>query len=98
MFRFDKGELKRFYSAANGDLSVLLSSLKKTIRWRESYRILSLEELEMWSHLVFWHGRDVMSRPCLVIRFGFACSHLAPKDRPRFAQAVGIYCFVIIVS
>lgn len=86
--RFDKGELERFYSAANGDLSVLLSSLKKTIRWRETYHILSLEELERWSHLVFWHGCDVMLRPCLVIRFGFACSHLAPKDRPRFAQAI----------
>jgi hypothetical protein len=86
--RFDKGELERFYSAANGDLSFLLSSLKKTIRWRENYHILSLEELERWSHLVFWHGCDVTLRPCLVIRFGFACSHLAPKDRPRFAQAI----------
>ncbi|KAJ4821729.1 Sec14p-like phosphatidylinositol transfer family protein [Rhynchospora pubera] len=86
--RIDMGELRRFHSAANGDLSVLLSSLKKTIRWRETYHLLSLEELERWSHLVFWHGCDVMFRPCLVIRLGFACSSLAPKDRPRFAQAV----------
>ncbi|KAL0912024.1 hypothetical protein M5K25_017965 [Dendrobium thyrsiflorum] len=86
--RFKEDELHRFYTAANGDLACLVSSLKKTIRWRESYNILSSQELEVWSHLVFWHGFDVMMRPCLVIRLGLACSTLAPHDRPRFAQAV----------
>ncbi|PKA63251.1 hypothetical protein AXF42_Ash017719 [Apostasia shenzhenica] len=86
--RFNENELHRFYTAANGDLACLTSSLKKTIRWRESYNILSSEELEVWSHLVFWHGFDVILRPSLVIRLGLACSSLAPHDRPRFAQAV----------
>ncbi|KAG0465177.1 hypothetical protein HPP92_019341 [Vanilla planifolia] len=87
--RFNVDELNRFYAAANGDLANLLSSLKKSIRWRESYNILSSHELEVWSHLVFWHGFDVMLRPCLVIRLGLAWSTLAPDERPRFAQAIG---------
>ncbi|KAK8941145.1 hypothetical protein KSP39_PZI010510 [Platanthera zijinensis] len=86
--RFNEDELRRFYMVANGDLACLVSSLKKTIRWRESYHILSSTELEVWSHLVFWHGFDVMLQPYLVIRLGLACSTLAPHDRPRFAQAI----------
>ncbi|XP_073114658.1 uncharacterized protein [Elaeis guineensis] len=57
--RVDEDELHRFYTAANGDISCLLSSLKRTICWRETYHILSSQELEMWSQLVFWHGFDV---------------------------------------
>ncbi|KAL7150506.1 hypothetical protein ABFS83_05G117100 [Erythranthe nasuta] len=86
--RFNKEELQRFYEAANGDPSSLLSSVKKTIRWRETYRILSGEELEMWSNMVFWHGLDVKNRPCLIVRLGLACTSLPSHDRPRFAQAV----------
>lgn len=86
--RLNEDELHRFYNASNGDFAMLLSSLKRTIRWRETYNILSLQELEMWSHLVFWHGLDVMLRPCLVIRLGRAYSSLVPHDRPRFAQAL----------
>ncbi|XVE79611.1 hypothetical protein DITRI_Ditri14bG0072200 [Diplodiscus trichospermus] len=81
-------DLRRFYSAANGNFLVLLSSIKKTIRWRETYRILSQEELETWENMVFWHGYDVMDRPCLIVRVGLACSSLPSHDRPRFAQAV----------
>lgn len=88
--RINEDELRRFYGAANGDLSCLLSSLKKTIHWRDTFHILTLQELETWSHLVFWHGFDVLLRPCLVIRLGLACSNLVPHDRPRFAQAIGI--------
>ncbi|KAL6893800.1 hypothetical protein ACP4OV_007898 [Aristida adscensionis] len=87
--RFTEDELRRFYIAANGDFSSFLSSVKKTIRWRETFNILTLQELEQWSHLVFWHGFDTMLRPCLVIRLGLACSSIAPRDRPRFGQAVG---------
>ncbi|KAG6535554.1 SEC14-like protein 5 [Zingiber officinale] len=86
--RMNMDELQRFYDAANGDMCCLLSSLKKTIRWRETYHILSCQELEMWSHLVFWHELDVMLRPCLIIRLGLACSSLRPHERPQFAQAV----------
>ncbi|KAJ4970527.1 hypothetical protein NE237_003626 [Protea cynaroides] len=86
--RINEDELRRFYAAANGDFLCLLSSIKKTIRWRETYNILSEQKLEMWSHLVFWHGYDVKLRPCLIIRLGLACSTLASHDRPRFAQAV----------
>ncbi|PAN44275.1 hypothetical protein PAHAL_9G031100 [Panicum hallii] len=86
--RFTEDELRRFYVAANGDFSSLLSLVKKTIRWRETFHILTLQELDKWSHLVFWHGFDTMLRPCLVIRLGLACSSIPPRDRPRFGQAV----------
>ncbi|KAL0408017.1 UNVERIFIED_CONTAM: hypothetical protein Sradi_1736100 [Sesamum radiatum] len=86
--RLNKEELRRFYVAANGDLPSLLSSVKKTIRWRETYRILSGEELERWSNLIFWHGLDVKNRPCLIVRLGLACISLPSHERPRFAQAV----------
>ena len=94
-FRFTEDELRRFYVAANGDFSSLLSSVKKTIRWRETFHILTLQELDKWSHLVFWHGFDTVLRPCLVIRLGLACSSIPPRDRPRFGQAVGNFstCF-----
>ncbi|KAK3033954.1 hypothetical protein RJ639_034118 [Escallonia herrerae] len=86
--RIDKDELQRFYTAANGDFSCLLSSVKKTIRWREKYKILSGQELEIWSNMVFWHGFDVEHRPCLIVRLGLACISLPSDERPRFAQAV----------
>lgn len=86
--RINEDELRRFYTAANEDSSHLLSSIKKTIHWRETYKILSGEELEMWSNLVFWHGFDVNHRPCLVIRLGLACLTLPSHDRPRYAQAL----------
>ncbi|KAI4986084.1 hypothetical protein ZWY2020_018714 [Hordeum vulgare] len=86
--RFSEDELRRFHMAANGDFSSLVSSIKKTIHWRETFHILTLQELEKWSHLVFWHGFDTTLRPCLVIRLGLACSTIAPRDRPRFGQAV----------
>ncbi|KAK6935893.1 CRAL-TRIO lipid binding domain [Dillenia turbinata] len=86
--RINDNEIRRFYVAANGDFSCLLSLIKKTIRWRETYRILTELELETWSKVVFWHGVDVKGCPCLFIRLGVACVGLAPPDRPRFAQAV----------
>ncbi|KAH9627527.1 hypothetical protein KSS87_016241 [Heliosperma pusillum] len=86
--RFDESELQRFYTAANGDFSSLLSSVKKTIRWRETFNILSQEELKMWSNVVFWHGYDVRQTPCLIVRLGVACTILQNHERPRFAQAV----------
>ncbi|KAB2606872.1 hypothetical protein D8674_006589 [Pyrus ussuriensis x Pyrus communis] len=78
----------RFYAAANGDFSCLLSSVKKTVRWRETYGILSVQELETWSNVVFWHGFDVKHRPCLIVRLGLGCTSLPSHDRPRFAQAI----------
>lgn len=86
--RINEDELRRFYAAANGDFSRLLSSVKKTIRWRETYTILSAQELASWSRLVFWHGRDVKLRPCLFVRLGLASSSLAFHNRPRFTQAI----------
>lgn len=85
--RINEDELWRFHSAANGDFSCLLTLVKKAIHWRETYRILSEEELEMWSNMVFWHGSDVKNRPCLIIRL-VACISLPPSERPRFAQAI----------
>ncbi|KDP44215.1 hypothetical protein JCGZ_05682 [Jatropha curcas] len=86
--RINEDELHGFFTAANGDFSCLLSSIKKTIRWRETYRILSEQELEIWSNLLFWHGFDVEQRPCLIVRLGLACVNLPFHERPRFAQAV----------
>lgn len=86
--RIDEEEIHRFYAASNGDFSRLLSSIRKTVYWRDTYRILSKEELEIWSNMVFWHGFDINDRPCLVIRLGFACGSLQSNDKPRFAQAV----------
>ncbi|XP_062084921.1 uncharacterized protein LOC133791052 [Humulus lupulus] len=86
--RINEDELRRFYMAANGNFSSFLSSIKKTIRWRETYRMFTDEELEMWSNLVFWHGYDVQQRPCLIVRLGLACTSLSPTDKPRFAQAI----------
>ncbi|KAK7257797.1 hypothetical protein RIF29_32032 [Crotalaria pallida] len=86
--RINDDELHRFYTASNKDFSCFLASIKKTIRWRESYGFFSEEELELWSNMVFWHGSDVMHRPCLIVRLGRACSSLASKDRFRFAQAI----------
>ncbi|KAL5581037.1 hypothetical protein UlMin_013479 [Ulmus minor] len=86
--RINEDELCRFYTAANGDFPRFLSSIKKTIRWRETYGILSLQELEMWSKMVFWHGFDVKRRPCLIVRLGLGCINLPLSDRPRFAQAI----------
>uniref|UniRef100_A0A3N7FHK0 CRAL-TRIO domain-containing protein n=1 Tax=Populus trichocarpa TaxID=3694 RepID=A0A3N7FHK0_POPTR len=86
--RINEDELRRFYTAANGDFSCFLLSIKKTIRWRETYRILSQQELEMWSNMVFWHDHDMLNRPCLIVRLGLACTGLPSHERPRFAQAI----------
>ncbi|XP_020214971.1 uncharacterized protein LOC109798940 [Cajanus cajan] len=86
--RINDDELHRFYTASNNDFSCFFTSIKKTIRWRESYRFLSVEELEVWSNMVFWHGSDLLHRPCLIVRLGIACSSLASEDRHQFAQAV----------
>ncbi|KAJ6315767.1 hypothetical protein OIU78_019106 [Salix suchowensis] len=86
--RINEDELRRFYTAANGDFSCFLLSIKKTIRWRETYKILSQQELEMWSNMVFWHGIDVLNRPCLIVRLGLACANFPSNERARFAQAI----------
>lgn len=96
--RINEDELRRFYIAANGDFSCLLSSIKKTIQWRENYRIFSEKELKLWSNLVFWHGFDMNRRPCLIVRLGLACLTLSSNERARFAQAVGVhYCPTVIL-
>ncbi|CAH8391472.1 unnamed protein product [Eruca vesicaria subsp. sativa] len=86
--RLNEDELRRFYRVSNGDFTSLLSSIKKTIQWRETYRILSEEELETWSSLVFWHGYDNNQRPCLIVRLGLAFLKLPSHERPCFAQAI----------
>ncbi|KAK3037813.1 hypothetical protein RJ639_031854 [Escallonia herrerae] len=85
--RLDNDELRRFY-AANGDFPRFLSSVKKTIYWRQTYSILLPQELEAWLRLVFWHGCDVKLRPCLIIRLGLACANLRSNDRPLFVRAI----------
>ncbi|XP_030471916.1 uncharacterized protein LOC115689873 [Syzygium oleosum] len=86
--RMDEDELRRFYVAANGDFSSFVFSVKRTIRWRETYRLLTEEELQVWSNLLFWHGFDLRHRPCLIVRLGFAFISLPSHERPRFSQAI----------
>ncbi|KAL3518214.1 hypothetical protein ACH5RR_020803 [Cinchona calisaya] len=86
--RIDEEELHRFYATANGKFPCFLSLVKKTISWRENYRILSAQELEVWSNMVFWHGVDKNGRLCLIVRLGLACMNVPLCDRPRFAQAI----------
>ncbi|KAK4353705.1 hypothetical protein RND71_025899 [Anisodus tanguticus] len=86
--RLNDDELRQFYAAANGDFAKLLSSVKKTIKWRQSYNILSPEELEAWSPSIFWHGHDANQRPCLIIRLGVAYSNLRSNGRSLLIKAV----------
>ncbi|CAN0854058.1 hypothetical protein LINGRAHAP2_LOCUS5811 [Linum grandiflorum] len=86
--RINEDEIRRFYTAADGDFQSFLSSIKNTIRWRDTYRLLSEQELVMWSNVVFWHGYDIENQPCLIVRLGLACTNLQAHDRPRFVQAV----------
>lgn len=86
--RIDEEELHRFYDTANGNFPYFLSLVKKTISWRKNYRILSEQELKMWSSMVFWHGVDKKHRLCLIVRLGLACMSVPLSDRPRFSQAV----------
>lgn len=86
--RLDEDELRRFHIAANGDFSSLVFSIKRTISWRETYTLLSEDELQVWSNLLFWHGFDLRHRPCLIVRLGLAFTRLPSHERPRFAQAV----------
>lgn len=88
MCRIGEEELHRFYTAADGDFTRLLSSVRKTIQWRETYRIISGHELDTWSNLVFWHGFDVKQKHLLIVRLGLACSSLPFSDRQCFGQAV----------
>lgn len=86
--RMTEGELRRFYAVSDGNFARLLSSVKKTIRWRQKYALFSPQELEAWANLVFWHGSDVMQRPCLILRIGPAVSDLASNGQALFVKAV----------
>ncbi|GJW33328.1 phosphatidylinositol/phosphatidylcholine transfer protein SFH11-like protein [Tanacetum coccineum] len=86
--RVTEDELRRFYAVSEGDFTRFLSSVKKTIRWRQKYSLFSPQELEDWVNLVFWHQSDVMQRPCLIIRVGLAGSALALKGQAQFVKAV----------
>ncbi|GAB4836601.1 hypothetical protein Ancab_001513 [Ancistrocladus abbreviatus] len=86
--RINQDELQRFYNAANGNISCFLSSVKRTIKWRQKFNFHSVEELEPWSNMVFWHGRDVKRRPCLFVRVGLAWSSITSEDRSILLEVV----------
>lgn len=90
-YRLNDNELRQFYAAANGDFARLRSSVKKTIKWRQSYTFFSPEELEAWSPFIFWHGHDANQRPCLIIRLGHACYNLRSEGRSILIKAVGMH-------
>ncbi|XP_076936964.1 uncharacterized protein LOC143604336 [Bidens hawaiensis] len=58
--RITEEDLRRFYAVSEGDFALFITSVKKTIRWRQTYRLFSPLELEAWANLVFWHGSDTM--------------------------------------
>lgn len=96
--RIHDDELERFWIAANGNVSKFISSVKKTVRWRESYHFLLQPELKEWIHLVFWHGYDAQRHPTLIIRLGLAYSILVASDRSRFSQAVGMHSYFCLMN
>lgn len=81
-------ELRRYYAASDGDFALCLASVKETIHWRQKYTLFSAQELEAWASFVFWHGSDVMQRPCLIVRIGLAAD-LTSKGQEQFVRAVG---------
>ncbi|KAI3793354.1 hypothetical protein L1987_35971 [Smallanthus sonchifolius] len=85
--RMTEDELHRFYAVSDGDFALFLSSVKKTIQWREKFSLFTPQELEAWANLVFWHGSDVMQRPCLIIRIGLAAD-LPSNGQAQFVRAV----------
>ncbi|KAJ0729631.1 hypothetical protein HanLR1_Chr00c2294g0839701 [Helianthus annuus] len=89
----DVDELRRFYDVSDGDFSRFLSSVKKTILWRQKYHLYSPQELEAWVNMVFWHGSDVMQRPCLIIRVRLAAA-LTSNGQAQFVRAVGMHFFL----
>lgn len=96
--RLNDDEIRRFYASTKGDFQRTLSLVKKTIQWRQSYTFLSPQELQAWSHLVFWHGYDLKKRPCLIIRLGLACSNLRASERDFFAKVIGNFFLPIICT
>lgn len=88
--RITEDDLRRFYHVANGDFSSFLSSVKRTINWRQNFRFMSIQELEDWSEMVFWHGIDAKQHPCLIIRVQSACSNIMSTERSRLPEVVGM--------
>ncbi|XP_048494881.1 uncharacterized protein LOC104887023 isoform X1 [Beta vulgaris subsp. vulgaris] len=86
--RITEDDLRRFYHVANGDFSSFLSSVKRTINWRQNFRFMSIQELEDWSEMVFWHGIDAKQHPCLIIRVQSACSNIMSTERSRLPEVV----------
>ncbi|KAL8159766.1 hypothetical protein V2J09_001303 [Rumex salicifolius] len=84
--RISEDDIYRFYTSTNGDFPTFLSAIKKTIQWRQTFKFLSLQELDGWSSVVFWHERDKKGRPCLFVRLGLACSDTTHKDRSRLNE------------
>ncbi|KAK1409482.1 hypothetical protein QVD17_36008 [Tagetes erecta] len=85
--RMTQDELRRFYAASDGDFALFLASVKETIHWRQKYSLFSPQELEAWAKFVFWHGSDVMQRPCLIVRIGLAAD-LTSNGQEQFVRAV----------
>ncbi|XP_021866297.1 sec14 cytosolic factor isoform X2 [Spinacia oleracea] len=86
--RITEDDLRRLYHVANGDFSSFFSSVKRTINWRRNFRFMSVQELEEWSEMVFWHGCDVKRHPCLIIRVQSACSYIMSGERYRLPEVV----------
>ncbi|KAL9227088.1 hypothetical protein vseg_002824 [Gypsophila vaccaria] len=86
--RITDDDLRRLYHSVHGDFPRFLNSVKKTIKWRQTFKFLSPEELEDWSEIVFWHGGDIKGHPCLIIRVAPACSNIVSDQKSRLPEVV----------
>ncbi|XP_021771085.1 uncharacterized protein LOC110735200 isoform X2 [Chenopodium quinoa] len=86
--RITEDDLCRLYHVAKGNFSRFLSSVKRTINWRQNYRFMSVQELEEWSEMVFWHGYDIKRHPCLIVRVQAACSFMMSGERYRLPEVL----------
>ncbi|KAI3750038.1 hypothetical protein L2E82_20662 [Cichorium intybus] len=80
--RINEEELCRFHSATNGDFLSLVSLVKKSIQWRESYKILSEEELKLPSSERTRFAQAIVSQ----VEHGIL--HLVNKENPEITVLV----------
>ncbi|KAL8141401.1 hypothetical protein V2J09_007422 [Rumex salicifolius] len=71
--RIDEKEIQKFYAAAN---------VKKTIHWRETYHILTVRDLRMWSKVVEFGVLHMINEENQQIMVLVDCEGLSPLKLP----------------
>lgn len=49
---------------------------------------MSIQELQGWSEIVYWHGSDVKGHPCLIVRVAPALSQVISEERSHLPEVV----------